>query len=86
MLPFFHSGMGNVQPRGVAVPRVGQHVTVTVGEPLQLQHLTCRCNQPSEDQPTVSELAQLDYYSTRDIMSSGRPPYVLLAYAVIRYE
>ena len=54
VLPFFHSGMGAVQPRGAAIPRVGQHVTVTVGEPLDLSRLTCRCNRPDEDQPAVS--------------------------------
>lgn len=59
VLPFYHSGMGAVQPRGKAFPKVGQHVTITVGEPLELEHITCRCNRPGEDQPAVRSCLSL---------------------------
>jgi len=54
VLPMYHSGMGDVQPRGSTVPRVGKRVTVTVGEPLDLRDVTCRCNVTGENQQQVS--------------------------------
>ena len=54
MLPMYHSGMGDVQPRGSTVPRVGKRVTVTVGEPVDLRDVTCRCNVTGENQQQVS--------------------------------
>ena len=53
MLPLYHSGMGDVQPKGSTVPRVGRKLTVTVGEPLDLREVTCRCNAAGEDQRQV---------------------------------
>lgn len=46
ILPFFHSGMSRVMPFKSSLPRVGQTVVVAVGQPLDLSHITCRCNQP----------------------------------------
>ncbi|WIA19154.1 hypothetical protein OEZ85_003802 [Tetradesmus obliquus] len=47
ILPFFHSHMSRVMPFKSAVPRAGHTVTVAVGQPLELGHITCRCNQPA---------------------------------------
>ena len=55
VLPLYHSGMGDVQPKGSTVPRVGRRVTVTVGEPLDLRDVTCRCNDAGEDQRQVCQ-------------------------------
>ncbi len=53
VLPWYHSGMGDVMPKGSRVPRVGHTVTVTVGEPLHLDHLLCRCNDAKYEQQGV---------------------------------
>lgn len=39
ILPWVHSGMGEVVPRGAAVPRVGQTVRILVGEPVEIGDL-----------------------------------------------
>ncbi|KAK9815022.1 hypothetical protein WJX73_005063 [Symbiochloris irregularis] len=49
VLPFFHSGMGHVMPKGSVVPSVGKHVTVTVGQPLDVSDLTPLCGAKAED-------------------------------------
>lgn len=46
ILPFFHSGMGSVMPFKSIRPRLGNEIVVAVGQPLDLSHITCRCNQP----------------------------------------
>lgn len=46
ILPYFHSGMSRVMPFKSMIPRIGQEVVVAVGQPLDLGHITCRCNQP----------------------------------------
>lgn len=53
VLPFFHSGMARVMPYYGSTPGVGNTVTVVVGQPVDLGHITCRCNQPGEDQHEV---------------------------------
>jgi hypothetical protein len=53
VVPFYHSGMGVIQPRGSTLPRAGQQLHVTIGQPLPLGDLTCRCGQPGEDQQQV---------------------------------
>lgn len=42
VLPFFHSGMAHVMPYYSGVLRAGNEVTVVVGEPVELGHITCR--------------------------------------------
>ncbi|GBG00037.1 phosphate acyltransferase [Raphidocelis subcapitata] len=53
VLPYLHSGMGRVVPYLSALPRAGNEVAVVVGEPLDLSAVTCRCNQPGEEQTEV---------------------------------
>eukprot|EP00877_Chromochloris_zofingiensis_P009947 jgi/Chrzof1/5205/Cz15g16090.t1 len=53
ILPFYHSGMGRVMPYRSMLPRIGHTVHVVVGEPVDLSHVTCRCNQPGQDQQQV---------------------------------
>eukprot|EP00887_Chlorella_sp_A99_P007893 scaffold20.g7893.t1 len=53
VLPFYHSGMGRVLPKRGRLPRAGNHVHVVVGQPLDLRDVTCRCNQPGENQQAV---------------------------------
>ncbi len=48
VLPFYHSGMGAVLPEHGRIPRVGKRVTVTVGEPVDVSDLTCRCGEKGE--------------------------------------
>ncbi|WIA39432.1 hypothetical protein OEZ86_005534 [Tetradesmus obliquus] len=55
ILPFFHSHMSRVMPFKSAVPRAGHTVTVAVGQPLELGHITCRCNQPAAAAAAVSD-------------------------------
>jgi len=47
ILPFYHSGMARVMPEHGRVPRVGQTVAVTVGEPIDVSDLTCQCSEGS---------------------------------------
>jgi len=42
VLPFYHTGMGEVMPRKARVPRAGKDVHVVVGQPVDLSDLTCR--------------------------------------------
>ncbi len=56
ILPFFHSGMGRVLPKGSVRPRLGNVVTVLVGEPLDLSDITCNCNRNGVDQQQVQPL------------------------------
>lgn len=44
VLPFYHSGMGRILPKGCVLPRVGYTVKVTVGQPIDLTELSSRCN------------------------------------------
>lgn len=53
VLPFYHSGMGRILPKGSVIPRVGQTVYVTVGEPIELRDLTRKCNCSSFKQSQV---------------------------------
>lgn len=53
VVPFYHSGMGVIQPRGSTFPNVGRQMHVTIGQPLPLDDLTCRCGAPGEDQQQV---------------------------------
>lgn len=53
VLPFYHSGMGDILPKGGRVPRVGQVAHVTVGTPVDLTDLTPRCNCSKYDQNQV---------------------------------
>lgn len=45
ILPYFHSGMARVMPFKHTLPGVGHSVEVAVGQPVDLAHITCRCNQ-----------------------------------------
>lgn len=53
VVPFYHSGMGVIQPRGSTVPRAGHELHVNIGLPMDLSDLTCRCGAPGEDQQQV---------------------------------
>lgn len=44
-MPFYHSGMARVMPEHGRLPRVGQTVAVTVGEPVDVSDLTCQCRE-----------------------------------------
>lgn len=48
VLPFFHSNMGSVMPKGAIIPRAGHKVHVTVGLPLDVSDLTPSCAAQSE--------------------------------------
>ena len=56
ILPFHHAGMGAVMPRGARVPRVGQRVTVTVGEEIDVSDLARGCSAP-DPSPTWAAIA-----------------------------
>lgn len=43
VLPWYHSGMGDVMPKGARIPRAGHAVHVVVGQPLHLDDVLCRC-------------------------------------------
>jgi len=54
VLPFYHTGMGDVLPAGATIPRAGKEVEVVVGGPIaDLDMLTCRCGKEGEDQAQV---------------------------------
>ena len=42
VVPFVHSGMEAVLPRGASLPRAGQKVKVLVGEPISFEDLRLR--------------------------------------------
>ena len=39
VVPFVHSGMEHIMPKGTLVPRIGQHVTVLVGSPISMDDI-----------------------------------------------
>jgi hypothetical protein len=53
VMPFYHSGMGVIQPRGSTLPRAGHQLHITIGQPLPLGDITCRCGKSGEDQQQV---------------------------------
>ncbi len=57
MLPFYHSGMGRVLPKHGRVPRAGQRVVVTLGEPVPLDDLAPGCLGPDAALPEVRSLS-----------------------------
>ena len=50
IVPFYHSGMARVMPEHGRIPRVGQTVAVTVGEPIDVSDLTCQCHKGGNTQ------------------------------------
>lgn len=44
VVPFVHSGMENIMPRGTMVPAVGQQVRVVVGSPIPVEDLLARAH------------------------------------------
>jgi len=42
--------MGRVMPEHGRIPRLGQSVEITVGDPLDVSDLACRCGQPGVNQ------------------------------------
>ena len=55
VLPFFHTGMGRVLPKTKQVPRWGNEISITVGQPLDLadQLAACRAAQDREARTAV---------------------------------
>lgn len=55
VLPFYHSGMGRVLPKGGRLPRAGKHVSIYVGDEIPMEDLAQRCRnaQNVEDQKCV---------------------------------
>ena len=53
VLPYYHTGMGDVMPYKARVPRFGHNVTVTFGDPVALDDVTCNCNKKGCDQQKV---------------------------------
>ena len=50
IVPFYHSGMARIMPEHGRIPRVGQTVAVTVGEPIDVSDLTCQCREVGNTQ------------------------------------
>ncbi len=49
--------MASVLPIDSNVPRLGHEVTVTVGQPLDVSDITCRCHVKGEDQQKVRNVS-----------------------------
>lgn len=58
VLPWYHSGMGDIMPRGARVPRIGHSVHVVVGEPLELDDVLCRCGEHGDQETVWRELTE----------------------------
>jgi hypothetical protein len=67
--------MARVMPFKRTLPRVGHTVTVAVGQPLDLGHITCRCNQPGEQQTAGTQGLRRnnDALSSKGVLSSILP-------------
>lgn len=50
MLPFYHSGMGHVLPKGSIVPRYGNDIYVEVGDSVYLRDVLPRCKCKGKEQ------------------------------------
>ena len=56
IVPFYHSGMARIMPEHGRIPRVGQTVAITVGEPIDVSDLTCQCHEGGNTQVHASIL------------------------------
>ncbi len=57
IVPFYHSGMARIMPEHGRIPRVGQTVAVTVGDPIDVSDLTCHCSEGGSEVPTLPSLS-----------------------------
>jgi len=55
ILPFYHSGMGRILPKGGRLPRAGKQIKIYVGNAIPMEDLAERCRnaQLTEDQKCV---------------------------------
>lgn len=53
VLPYYHSGMGAVMPYRARIPRLNHSVTVTFGDPVDLDDVACNCNKAGHNQRAV---------------------------------
>ena len=67
IVPFYHSGMARIMPEHGRIPRVGQTVAVTVGEPIDVSDLTCQCHEAGNTQVRSNALI------CSKIMAAGVP-------------
>eukprot|EP00955_Chlamydomonas_euryale_P069780 360578-Chlamydomonas_euryale.AAC.19 len=77
VLPFFHSNMGSVLPIATPLlPRVGHTVTVTVGEPMDLSDVTCRCHTAEDPQQVWKDITLRIHDTMKQLeLQSPRNPY-----------
>lgn len=73
ILPFFHSNMGAVLPVDSTIPRAGNQVTVTIGQPLDVSGITCRCNQAGQDQQQVWQDITVRMYEAMKQLEASSP-------------
>ncbi|KAJ9523269.1 hypothetical protein QJQ45_024065, partial [Haematococcus lacustris] len=74
VLPFFHSGMGDVLPLKASFFRVGHRIHVTVGQPLDLADLTCNCDAPGQDPQKVWEAIVRRMHAAMKELEATSPP------------
>jgi len=75
VLPFYHSGMGDVLPRKKRVPRPGNTVVVQVGDPVDLTKLASKCKSDTLEGRNCAwkEITAVIEKSLRDLESKTLP-------------
>jgi monolysocardiolipin acyltransferase len=75
VLPFYHSGMGDVLPRKKRIPRPGNTVVVQVGDPVDLAQLATKCKSDTVEGQKCAwkEITAVIEESLRELESKTRP-------------
>lgn len=73
VVPFHHVGMSKVLPKGSRVPRVGHHVKVRVGDPIDLSDVVDLCKSSTREGQECAwkEITHRIGNSLKDLENSG---------------
>ena len=74
VLPFFHSNMASVLPIDSSIPRLGNKVVVTIGDPLDLSDVTCDCHKEGKDQHEVWKQITMRMHDAMRALEASSPP------------
>lgn len=74
ILPFFHSGLANILPKGSMIPRPGNAVTINVGSLIDVSDLAPKCNcEGKELQQAWREITSRIESAMRDLEQRSLP-------------
>lgn len=72
VVPFYHTGMEQVMPKKGRFPRLNKHIHIFVGNPIDLDHLICKCQGTRNPQITWSEITKEIEKSLKELEAEAR--------------